>query len=79
MVGQPQKILVLVASWTWTSRPMTASYWPLDKPLLYSGVVRSNYSVGGEPLGGAGNGKTSGITLTPLVNLKGYLPGPSLP
>ena len=25
-VEQPQKILVLVVSWTWTSRPMTASY-----------------------------------------------------
>src|ERR1700682_3237861 len=26
LVGQPQKILVLVASCTWTSRPMTTSY-----------------------------------------------------
>src|SRR6266852_5464874 len=25
-VEQPQKIFVLVASWTWTSRPMTGSY-----------------------------------------------------
>ena len=26
LVGQPQKILVAVASWTWTSSPMTGSY-----------------------------------------------------
>src|SRR5690242_14290327 len=26
LVEQPQKILVLVRSWTWTSRPMTAWY-----------------------------------------------------
>ena len=25
LVGQPQKILVAVASWTWTSSPMTGS------------------------------------------------------
>ncbi len=25
-VEQPQKIFVLVSSWTWTSRPMTGSY-----------------------------------------------------
>src|ERR1700675_873440 len=25
-VEQPQKIFVLVASWTWTSKPMTGSY-----------------------------------------------------
>src|SRR6267143_4921059 len=25
-VAQPQKILVLVRSWTWTSKPMTGSY-----------------------------------------------------
>jgi len=25
-VEQPQKILVLVRSWTWTSKPMTGSY-----------------------------------------------------
>ena len=35
MVGQPQKILVLVASWTWVSRPMTTSYLA-----IWSGVAR---------------------------------------
>jgi hypothetical protein len=26
LVGHPQKILVRVANWTWTSSPMTGSY-----------------------------------------------------
>src|ERR1051326_632675 len=36
LVGQPQKILVAVASWTWTSRPMTGSYFAIS-----SGGARS--------------------------------------
>ncbi len=30
LVGQPQKILVRVASWQWTSRPMTGSYFAMS-------------------------------------------------
>src|SRR5271170_5117185 len=29
LVGHPQKILVRVASWTWTSRPITGSYFAM--------------------------------------------------
>src|ERR1035438_9919968 len=55
-VEQPQKILVLVRSWTWTSSPMTGSY--LDRVATgasgvvtilsdYSGVTARNYSCAG--------------------------------
>src|SRR5579872_1519451 len=36
LVGQPQKIFVAVASWTWTSSPITGSYFAIA-----SGVARS--------------------------------------
>src|SRR5437870_3824816 len=39
VVGQPQNILERVASWAWTSRPMTVSYVPSAKarPLAVPG------------------------------------------
>src|ERR1035438_7330793 len=40
LVGQPQKILVAVASWTCTSSPMTAS-----KRAMASGLARSRAGV----------------------------------
>src|SRR5579862_2126350 len=62
LVGQPQKILVAVASWTWTSRPMTASYRAMAsgvaKSIAEEDMVSSYYSdvfpdphVRSEPLG----------------------------
>jgi hypothetical protein len=40
-VEQPQKILVLVFSWTWTSKPITGSYFASISAeiALSSGVV----------------------------------------
>src|SRR5260370_23416600 len=52
-VEQPQKIFVLVRSWTWTSRPMTGSYLARTSGAsdVSTGVdfaIRSNnYSIGG--------------------------------
>src|SRR5437879_53535 len=52
-VEQPQKIFVFVRSWTWTSRPMTGSYFARisDAMDMVSGadfaIRNHDYSIGG--------------------------------
>src|SRR5215813_14269739 len=52
-VEQAQKILVLVSSWTWTSRPMTGSYLASTSGLREAAsadlviLKRQKYSIGG--------------------------------
>src|ERR1700757_1725821 len=84
-VEQPQKIFVLVRSWTWTSRPMTGSYlarssgemadsvanFVMGKEIKYSRGARED-ARGGEPIG-----KKEGGVKPPLHTIQ-FTRGPNL-
>src|SRR5580692_10519195 len=61
LLAQPQKALVSVRSWTWTSRPMTASYLARTSGESVTAVAMGNFSVAkSEWSGGRRNGGWQG-------------------